>query len=314
MRACGRSVGPELTCPRLPGMYPRYGILGRGLPQGNMIDFDHMHRGAKNNRSLVFSTLVSGICVLATTLAVSASAYLFGPGKYCGVVVFDRWGTCYLVSGPYVNYVASNVKSELLPYKGKAIQVDASEVGPGGFWLSQPDPMIHKYKILGPAPEPKWITIDGLQLIAVTAFGRYTRPQFLIEIRNVGNSPVKVDRSKIGILLFKAEKSEVHFSDDDSWAYVSRTGIEDASYIGTAQTGEHKTSWGYIVDMTTRPAATFVIQPGQAVRTRIRFKIYAGQYQFMFAYGDGVSSEKTLVSNATSFDIGADGRAIRVKE
>jgi len=39
-----------------------------------------------------------------------------------------------------------------------------------------------------------------------------------------------------------------------------------------------------------------------------------GQYQFMFAYGDGVSSEKTIVSNEISFDISADGRAIRVKE
>src|SRR6267154_5966739 len=46
---------------------PQVRNLGRGLPQGNMIDFGHMDRGAKSNRSLVFSTLVSGICVLATT-------------------------------------------------------------------------------------------------------------------------------------------------------------------------------------------------------------------------------------------------------
>jgi hypothetical protein len=255
-----------------------------------------------------FTAIVLGCCILATLFAVTASAYLFGPGKYCGVVVFDRWGTCYLVSGPYINYVASNVKSELLPYKGRAIQVDATKVTGGGLQLN--DPMIHEYKILGPAPAPKWVQLNGLQLVAIRAFGRYTRPQFLIEIRNNGKSPVKVDRSKIGILLFKAEKQELSSSDDDSVALISRSGIEDVSYITHAETGNQKMSWGYIVDMETRPPANFVIQPGESVRTRVRFKLYPGQFQFMFGYGGDVSSEKSLVSNAISFDIAADGLAV----
>jgi hypothetical protein len=257
------------------------------------------------------TAIVWGCCFLAGLFAVTASAYLFGPGKYCGVVVFDRWGTCYLVSGPYVNYVSSDVKSELLPYKGKPMQVDASEVSGGGLQLA--DPMIHKYKILGPAPQPKWLALDGLQLLAIQAFGRYTRPQFLIELRNNGKSPVKVDRSKIGILLFKAERPALSYSDDDSVALISRSGIEDVSYITHAETGNQKMSWGYIVDMNTRPAANFVIQPGESVRTRVRFKLYPGQYQFMFGYGGDVSSEKSLVSNAFSFDIGVDGRAVLSK-
>ncbi len=60
----------------------------------------------------VFAILALGFCILASLFVATASAYLFGPGKYCGVVVFDRWGTCYLVSGPYVNYVASDVKAD----------------------------------------------------------------------------------------------------------------------------------------------------------------------------------------------------------
>jgi hypothetical protein len=255
----------------------------------------------------VSAIFVLGLCFLAGMFVAAASPYLFGPGKYCGIVVFDRWGTCYLVSGPYVNYVASDVKNELLPYKGRAMQVDASEVTPGG--LRFEDPMIHKYKILGPAPAPKWIKLDGLQLIAVQAFGRYTRPQFLVELRNNGESPVRVDRSEIGILLFKAEKPEVSFSDDGSVALISRGGIEEASYISSAGIGNQKRSWGYIVDMKTQPPASYVIAPGQSVRTLIRFKVYPGQYQFMFAYGGGVSAEKSLASNAISFDMNDDGRA-----
>jgi hypothetical protein len=267
---------------------------------------------AETNKWIVLAAFALALSALAATLVAPAFAYLFGPGKYCGVVVFDRWGTCYLVSGPYLNYVASDVNGDLARYKGNAIEVDASEVSAGGLRLQ--DPMIRKYKILGPAPEPKWITIDGLKLVAIPAFGRYTRPQFLIEIRNVGKSPVKVGRSNIGVLLFKSEKPEIRFSDDGSVAIISRSGIEDASYISTEQAGNRKTSWGYIVDMTTRPAASFTVEPGQSVRIRIRFKIYPGQYQFMFAYGGGVSSERTLVSNAISFDVGPDGRALQVQQ
>jgi hypothetical protein len=255
----------------------------------------------------VSAIFVLGLCFLASLFVASASAYLFGPGKYCGVVVFDRWGTCYLVSGPYLNYVASDVRSGLLPYKESAIQVNATVVTGGGLQFA--DPMIHKYKILGPAPAPKWVKLDDLQLRAVQAFGRYIWPQFLIEFRNIGKSPVKVDRSKIGILLFKAEKPEVSFSDDDSVALISRSGVEDASYIASAGIGSQKMSWGYIVDMKTQPPPSFVIAPGQSVRTLIRFKLYPGQYQFMFAYGSGVSEEESLASNAISFDMNVDGRA-----
>jgi hypothetical protein len=254
-----------------------------------------------------FAVFVLGLCFVTSLFVGPASAYLFGPGKYCGVVVVDRWGTLYLVSGPYVNYVASDVKSGLLPYKDSAIQVDASEVTRGG--LRGDDPMIQKYKILGPAPTPKWVKLDGLQLLAVQVFGRYTRPQFLIELRNSGKFPIRVDRSELGVLLFKAEKPELSSSDVDSVALISRSGIEEASYISSAGVGNKKLSWGYIVDMKTRPPASFVIAPGQSVRTLIRFKVYPGQYQFMFAYGGGVSSEKSLASNAISFDMDVGGRA-----
>lgn len=261
---------------------------------------------ADSNTPLVFAGFVLSICVLAAVLVSPASAYLFGPGKYCGVVVFDRWGTCYLLSGPYINYVASNVKSPLARYKGQAIQIDASKVGYAG----REDPLILKYKILGSAPEPKGITIAGLKLAAIPAFGRYIRPQFLIEIRNAGKSPVKVERDLLGIFLFD-DKAEESRPGDDSSALISRTGIEDASRISTVQIGDRKTSWGYIVDMATRPPAKFAIEPGQSVRTRIRFKISSGKYQFIFAYGD--RSGKTLVSNAIAFDIGSDGRAIKAQ-
>jgi hypothetical protein len=57
-----------------------------------------------------------------------AHAGIRGPGKYCGVVVFDRWDACFLLNGPYITYISENVKNELRPYEGKAKQFDASSV------------------------------------------------------------------------------------------------------------------------------------------------------------------------------------------
>jgi hypothetical protein len=67
------------------------------------------------------------LILLTLRFALLANAGLRGPGKYSGVVVFDRWHTCFLLSGPYITYISENVKNDLRPYTGKAIQVDASD-------------------------------------------------------------------------------------------------------------------------------------------------------------------------------------------
>ncbi len=256
----------------------------------------------------ISTILAFSLSTLASVLVLNASPYLFGPGKYCGVVVFNRWDTCFLINGTLIAYVAGDVKGDLLSYKNTAVQVDASDVSPAG--LRYRNPMIHKYKIIGPAPEPKWLTIDGLQLVAVNDFGPSNRPEFVIEIRNGGKSSIKVDRSEIGILLFKAERPELSTSDDVSVALIAESSIARASAMSYERTGNRRSSWGYTVDMKTQPAANFVLAPGRFVRIRIRFKIYAGQYQFMFAYGGGAqANEKSVASNAISFDMNVDGQA-----
>lgn len=68
------------------------------------------------------------VALAATFGIITVHAGLRGPGKYCGVVVFDRWGTCFLLSGPYITYISEAVKDELRPFEGKAMQVDASDV------------------------------------------------------------------------------------------------------------------------------------------------------------------------------------------
>ena len=75
--------------------------------------------------------ILCGLTVASLCVA-SASAFLAGPGVYCGVVVFDRWGNCLLIEGPHIFYISEKVKSDLLPYQNQAMQLDASDIRQSG--------------------------------------------------------------------------------------------------------------------------------------------------------------------------------------
>src|SRR5437870_9088382 len=83
---------------------------------------------------------------LATLLLFSgpSSAGIRGPGKYSGVVFFDRWDGCILFSSVYLMYISEAVKDDLRSYGGQAIQIDALDVlqhvNPG-------DGLIRKFKL-----------------------------------------------------------------------------------------------------------------------------------------------------------------------
>ena len=86
---------------------------------------------------------------VAAVLVVLASSLCFAgerlAGKYCGVVIFDRWGGCTLYSGIYVMYVSEAVKDGLRPKAGQCVQIDATQVkqeqNPG-------DGLIQKFTLL----------------------------------------------------------------------------------------------------------------------------------------------------------------------
>jgi hypothetical protein len=51
-------------------------------------------------RSRVKASLVTAF--LAALAIVATFGAVRGPGKYNGVVIFDRWGACHLYSGVYL--------------------------------------------------------------------------------------------------------------------------------------------------------------------------------------------------------------------
>ncbi len=247
------------------------------------------------------------ICALACSFILTAQAGIRGPGKYCGVIVFDRWDTCFLLSGHFVTYISDAVKNGLRPYKGTAMQVDASEVvqpmNPG-------DALIRKYEIIGPAPDNHyWVMLDGLELVAQSDFGPQRTATFLIELRNTGNKPVKVNSSEFGpTLLGLSPKGPFCVSDGKSEAWFTRVNLVNSSSWESGS-GSVKYSASYIIDPNSRPPERFQLEPGQSTKVRVTFNVPPGQYQFIVGYGGGVHEEKSVASNAISFDLNDAGIA-----
>jgi len=249
--------------------------------------------------------------LLATgSLALLAYAGLRGPGKYSGVVVFDRWDTCFLLSGPYITYISDNVKNELRPYAGKAMQVDALDV----FQPRNPgDALVRKYKVIGPAPltgHPP--TLDGLELIAQSDFGKSNAPAFRLEIHNTSDKPVEVFSAEIGpAVLGKNADTVRNASDGRSVAWITRV---DLALLHSEKSESNGLGYSlYYADTREVLQKRFSLQPGQSTKTRIAFKLPSGQYQFIVGYGGGVHEGKSLASNAVAFDVNDGGMATPTK-
>jgi len=251
------------------------------------------------------------ICSLASGVVITVHAGLRGPGKYCGVIVFDRWDTCFLLSGHFITYISDDAKNELRPYVGKAMQIDALKVSQP---LNPGDALVRKYQIIGPAPDNyNWVTLGGLELVAQSDFGPQGTATFLIELRNAGNKPAKVNSSEFGpTLLGLSRKGPFCVSDGKSEAWFTRVNLVNSSSWESGS-GSATYSASYIIDPKSRPPERFQLDPGKSVKVRVTFKVPAGQYQFMVGYGGGVHEEKSVASNAISFDLNDAGIATLAK-
>jgi hypothetical protein len=230
-------------------------------------------------------------------------------------VIFDRWDTCFLLSGHFITYVSESVKNVLRPYKGQAVQVDAFEVFQP---LNPGDGLIRAYKIMGSAPDThRWAKLDGLELLAESDFGPQGTPSFVLRVRNVGNETVRVVSSEIGPTLL-TQKSACEFgsfapSDGDSVAVITRASLSNSLGQTWCKVGSSNFSVGFAVDSQTQLPERYELIPQQFASTKITFQVPPGQYQFLFGYGGGVHEEKSLASNAIAFDVDNNGVATLVQ-
>jgi hypothetical protein len=250
------------------------------------------------------------ICVILPIIP--AEAGIRTPGKYSGVVVFDRWDGCILYSGIYVMYVSEHTKEKVREYAGKSIQIDAKKV-------SQPinpgDGLISELAYLKSPPTTvrNWVSLSGLRLQARADFKDGGSPTVVITLANTGKEDVKIFGSELApTLLMKAAKTQP--ADGPSFALVTRqafiVGGEDPRTTGSGIQGGRPYGW----KIEEAVPVTFVLKPGEDRRVRITFDLPVGEYDFLAGYGGGVHEDQGLASNLVAFDVDANGgKSVMVK-
>jgi hypothetical protein len=266
----------------------------------------------------------SCFAVGAALLALSAGfcrAESIGPGKYSGIVVFDRWGGCMLYHGIGVLYISEAIKGELKDKAGKCIEVDATQVK-----QVLNDAMIKKLKVLGPAPSiPPGTQLAGVKLVVAPAFEAGHAPEFAIRVTNGSPKPMLLEMDRLGpTVLGKREIRQDAVGSIDVVDGPSRAVITSQSLwtFGTEQGGKPRlqiegSDWQWKWQSTVTQPLTYErivkLQPNESLEIRILFTLPAGEYEFLAGYGGNFGTGQCVASNLVAFDVKADGTANVVK-
>lgn len=259
---------------------------------------------------------VSAALLLCCSLPFAGLSAIRGPGKYSGVVVFDRWYGCHLYSGANVMEISEEVKEKLRPFAGQAMLINAEEVfqpiNPG-------DGLITKLQVLGPAEDPVKTgfglppAIEGLSLKAIPNFGAQGGDLLIVKLTNTSDSKRMVDANALApTLLAKKQGLEcLEPSDGPSYAAVTRTNV---NFMSSQPAGGSclVNGKGRTVEMSLLPGSAispqFDLAPGRSIEVPLRFSLSAGEYQFLAGYGGGVHQVRALASNMINFDVDEAGK------
>lgn len=240
---------------------------------------------------------------LCVSVSETAGAGIRAPGRYSGVVIFDRWGGCILFSGIYLMYVSEEVKEQLRPYGGQAVEIYAFDVfqpvNPG-------DGLIRRFDILGPAEAKQHsYTYEGTKLEATPVAVAPPHITVALTITNEGTTFARIESSQIGFALLAqktAENNPLSPSDGPSTAVITRTDVLSSQGRWSLRTAGGVNSYSFVVADEDRLPQSFDLAPNESRSTRIAFMLPSGHYQFFAGYGGGVHEEKLVVSNPVSIE------------
>lgn len=248
-------------------------------------------------RRNLFTASSGTACLLAVLVVASlATAGIRGPGKYNGVVFFDRWDGCILFSGVYLMYISEDVKETLRQYDGQAIVIDALEViqpiNPG-------DGLIKRLNVIGLAhPKQTAYTVEGTKLEAQPITVNPPFVTLTLTITNEGRDVATINSSGIGFALLgqrTTNNRSLSPSDGPSTALITRTNV-----LNLHSSNE---SHSYVITDEDRLPASFSLTPHESKTTKITFMLTRGSYQFLAGYGGGVHEDYLVVSNPVSIDL-----------
>lgn len=254
-------------------------------------------------------TAAIGLCLF--TLVVPSDAGIRAPGKYAGIVIFDRWDGCTLYSGIYLMYVSEKVKETLRPYAGKAVLLDATDVyqpiNPG-------DGLIKSFAYLGPAPAGRnWVRTDGLALSASGNVDKDGKITVTMGIANTSERPIKVLSSELAItVLTKSPPSQsLGDSDGPSHAVITRRGL-GVSDLGPRWEGREVVNgveFSWSLGKENGLPEEFTIAPGKERQIKVLLEFPEGEYEFLCGYAGGVHESQCLASNLVAFDVDKQRKA-----
>ena len=261
------------------------------------------------------ATLLALLLLLAS--AAGAAAGIRGPGKYSGVVVFDRWDTCYVYDGVFLMYVSEKVKERLRRYEGRYVEVNAKEVVQP---LNPGDARVMKFDLLSVSPpRPRPPRFKNLKVTAEPLFEPGRKPRFALAVQNLGGEDVKVKQSSIAPTLL-GEKDEGDLfspSDGKSEARITRCGLDSAKlfhreYSAAVEKpgGQQATvtrRFGFEVEDAESLADELLVPAGQTVRVTVALDAPPGDYDFLFACDVGTVENRRIASNIVSFNVSGDG-------
>ncbi|MFT3785274.1 MAG: hypothetical protein QM770_03795 [Tepidisphaeraceae bacterium] len=236
------------------------------------------------------------------------------PGKYRGIVFFDRWGGCTLYRGIYVAYVSESVKEQLRAESGKCVELDVTEIDQP---MNPGDGLIKQFKLIGEVPSTQASpSHEGLAISIAPAFDNGKSPEFVICVKNVTDEPqaLYMDDLAPTLLALRAKAGLVGLSASDGpqHAVVTRQPFWLHSN-DEPRTNGASDLWRWTVLTPTKFAKDIPLEPNASFELRLAFTLPPNEYQFLAGFGGRYRYPQYVASNSISFDVKDDGTAVVVK-
>lgn len=257
--------------------------------------------------------LIRCVVWLASLAAVAATAHggIRAPGRYKGVVVFDRWGGCVLCRGYAIDYVSESAKAPLKDQDRDFVDLDVTHiyqpVNPGNALIKS------FIQVWAKPPVPK--RADPLRLSVRPAVEGGTA-SFVIEALNTGDEDVTVRYDRLAVHVMKQRASQNGLfrpSDSPSVAVVLAHFLLEDPNRGSPRlrSGGVLANTPYRWELTGVTALPREVRlgPREATRLNLAVTVPPGEYDLFAAYDDYTVPGRCTASNSVGFDVAADGRA-----
>ncbi len=248
----------------------------------------------------------NSIAIVGILAAVAFAEPRF-PGKYCGIVIYDRWDGCTLCDGIYVMYISEAVKADLRDHAGQFVEIDAKKVDQP---INPGDGLISEFVYLGaPLPHKEGLSLKGFVIRVAPLFAKGEPPRISISLQNSGNKDLKISAVEFGpTLLAKKTDDKLSFnpSDGPSFALITRHTFMNAGGHGV----ENGINYSWSVDASL--PETVILKPGEERMLAISFDLPQGEYDFLASYRVCIDGGARLTSNLVAFDVDREGKATPV--